>query len=164
MCIYCQVFGCRTKIASLKNSPMARTTCCLPNIISSLSRNSSFGFFPFGFQESSLAPKLFDTSFDDRHMLVFSKHSINFTWEKSSFHVHISLDSMVLIFLKNFLMCTIFKVFIEFVTILLLSYVSVFWPQGTCDLSFLTRNWTCTPGIGRQSLNHCTREVPVIFI
>ena len=72
--------------------------------------------------------------------LVFSKHSINFTWEKSSFHVHISLDSMVLIFLKNFLMCTIFKVFIEFVTILLLSYVSVFWPQGTCDLSFLTRN------------------------
>ena len=41
-----------------------------------------------------------------------------------------------------FFMWTIFKVFIEFVTILLLSYVLVFWPQFMWDLSFLTRNWT----------------------
>ena len=32
-------------------------------------------------------------------------------------------------------MWTIFKVFVEFVTILLLYYVLVFWPQGTGDLS-----------------------------
>ena len=56
---------------------------------------------------------------------------------------------------------TIFKVFIEFVTILLLFYVLVFWPQGMWDLSSLTRNWTRTPFIGRRSLNHWSaREVP----
>ena len=39
-------------------------------------------------------------------------------------------------FFKNFfLMWTIFKVFIEFVTILLLFYVLVFWPRGMWDLS-----------------------------
>ena len=50
-----------------------------------------------------------------------------------------------------------FKVFIEFVTILLLFYVWVFWPQGTWGLSSLTRDPTCTPCV----LNHwTTREVP----
>ena len=39
-----------------------------------------------------------------------------------------------------FLVWTIFKVFIEFVAILLLVYVLVFWPQGMWDLSFPTRN------------------------
>ena len=39
-----------------------------------------------------------------------------------------------------FLVWTIFKVFIEFVAILLLFYVLVFWPQGMWDLSFPTRN------------------------
>ena len=34
-----------------------------------------------------------------------------------------------------FLMCTIIKVFIEFVTILLLIYVLVFWPRAMWDLS-----------------------------
>ena len=35
-----------------------------------------------------------------------------------------------------------------------------FWPRGMWDLSFLTRYWTHTPCIGRQSLNHwTTREV-----
>ena len=38
------------------------------------------------------------------------------------------------------LMCTIFKVFTEFVTILLLFYVLVFWPQGMWDLSSPTRD------------------------
>ena len=32
------------------------------------------------------------------------------------------------------------KAFIEFVTILLLFYVLVFWPQGTWDLHFPTRD------------------------
>ena len=37
-------------------------------------------------------------------------------------------------------MWTIFKVFIEFVTVLLLFYVLVFWLQGMCDLNSLTRD------------------------
>ena len=54
----------------------------------------------------------------------------------------------------------IFKVFIEFLTILLLLYFVFFWPQGLWDLSSPTRDWTCTPGIGRWSLNlWTTREV-----
>ena len=62
-------------------------------------------------------------------------------------------------------MWTIFKVFIEFVTILLLFYVLVLWPRGMWDLSSLTRDWTRTPCIGRQSPNHWTaREVPIFYI
>ena len=38
-------------------------------------------------------------------------------------------------FLKDFLIWTIFKVLIEFATILLLFYVLVFWTQGMWDLS-----------------------------
>ena len=37
-------------------------------------------------------------------------------------------------------MWTIFKVFIEFVTILFLFYILVFWPQVMWDLSTLTRD------------------------
>ena len=44
---------------------------------------------------------------------------------------------------------SILKVFIEFVTILLLLYVLIFWPQGMWDLSSLTRDQTHTPCIGR---------------
>ena len=50
-----------------------------------------------------------------------------------------------------FLIRTIFKVFIESVTILLLYFV--FWPGGMWDLNSLTRSGTC---IGRRSLNHWT--------
>ena len=49
-------------------------------------------------------------------------------------------------------MWTIFKVFIEFVTILLLFYVLVLWPRGMWDLSSLTRDRTRTPCVGRWSL------------
>ena len=35
-----------------------------------------------------------------------------------------------------------------------LSYVLAFWPQSMGDLSSLIRDWTCTPCIGRQCLNH----------
>ena len=48
----------------------------------------------------------------------------------------------------------LFKVFIEFVTTLLLLYGSVFWPQGMWDLRSPTRNQTRTPCIGRISPNH----------
>ena len=58
-------------------------------------------------------------------------------------------------------MWTILKVFTEFVTILLLFYVLVFWLRGMWDLSSLTRDRTWTLCIGSQSLNHwTTREVP----
>ena len=74
---------------------------------------------------------------------------------------HLSKFCLGLFFLR-FLVWTNFKVFIEFVTILLLFYVFVFWPWGMWDLSSPTRDWTHTPCIGRQSLNHWTaREVPV---
>ena len=59
------------------------------------------------------------------------------------------------IFFLLFLMRTIFKVFVEFVTILLLFYVLVFWPGDPWDLIFLTRDPTRTSRIGR-SLNHWT--------
>ena len=60
-------------------------------------------------------------------------------------------------------MWTILKVFFEFVKILLLFYVFVLWPQGIWDLGSPTNNWTCTPCIRRQSLNHWTpREDPVL--
>ena len=61
---------------------------------------------------------------------------------------------------------TIFKVFIEFVTISLLFYflfVCLFvWLQDKWDLSSLTTELICTPCFGRWSLNHWTDgEVPV---
>ena len=52
-------------------------------------------------------------------------------------------------------MWTIFKVFIEFVTIMLLFHVLDFWPQGTWDLSPLTRMEPAPsrPRTGRWGLN-----------
>ena len=59
-------------------------------------------------------------------------------------------------------MWTVFKVFIEFVTTVLLFYVLSFLPRGMWDLSSLTRGCTCTHCVGRLSLNHWTaREVPL---
>ena len=67
----------------------------------------------------------------------------------------------ILFSLFFFLMWTVFKVFIEFVTILLASRFG-FWPRGMWDLSSPTRDGTLTPCIGRRSLNHwTTREVPI---
>ena len=56
-----------------------------------------------------------------------------------------------------FLMWTIFKVFIKFVTILLLLLMFCFFgPEASGILSFLIRDRARTPFIGRQSLNHWT--------
>ena len=69
------------------------------------------------------------------------------------------------LFFQIFFMWTIFKVFIEFVIVMLLFYVLIFWQQGVQDLSSLTRNQTSTPCIGRRRLNHWTsKEVPSSFI
>ena len=61
-----------------------------------------------------------------------------------------------------FFTATIFKVFIEFITISPLFYVLVIWPQDMWDLSSrLMWNRTCIPCFGRQRLNHWTaKEVP----
>ena len=67
-----------------------------------------------------------------------------------------SLLMCLFFFFKIFWMGTIFKVFIEFVTVLLLFYVLVFWPRGMWDLSSLIRDRTHTPCIGRRSPNHWT--------
>jgi len=68
-----------------------------------------------------------------------------------------------LFFSLFFLMWTIFQVFIEFVTILLLFYVLVFWPQGMWDPSSPTRDQTHTPCTG--SFNHwVAREVSCLVI
>ena len=47
-------------------------------------------------------------------------------------HALIILTHIILFFKLYFLVCDVdhFKVFIEFVTILLLFYVLTFWPQG----------------------------------
>ena len=58
-------------------------------------------------------------------------------------------------------MWTIFKVFIEFVTILLLFHVLVFWQQGVWDLSSPTRDRNRTLCTGRWMLNPWNaRDVP----
>ena len=66
-------------------------------------------------------------------------------------------------FYKFFLLWTTLKIFIEFVTILLPFSALVFWPWGMWDLSSPTKDWSCTPCLERQSLNHwTTRKAPLI--
>ena len=68
---------------------------------------------------------------------------------------------MIFVEIFVFWLWTIFKVFIESVTILLLFCVSVFWLHGLWDLSSGTRDTTPTRCIGRRSHNHWTAsEVP----
>ena len=57
-------------------------------------------------------------------------------------------------------MLTIFKDFIEFVTLLLLFYdfFSFFWRRGMWGLRWMTRDRTHTLCIERLSLNHWTRR------
>ena len=58
----------------------------------------------------------------------------------------------------------LFKVFSEFVTILLLFSVLVPCPRGMWNPSSLTRDQTCTPCTGKRSRNHwTTREVPCLI-
>ena len=52
-------------------------------------------------------------------------------------------------FYKYFLIWTVFKVFIEFVTVLLLCHVLVFGPGAMWNLSSLLRDGICAPCTGR---------------
>ena len=56
--------------------------------------------------------------------------------------MRVVLGVVLLLLFKDFLMWTILMVFTEFVTILLLFSVLVFWPGGIWDLSSLTRDRT----------------------
>ena len=88
------------------------------------------------------------------------RHSDHSAWTLK-FIVSLSVTSP---FFFLFLLWTILKVFIEFVTIFFLFQVLVFWPWGMWDFSSLTRDWTRNPCTGRRSLNHWTvREVPLLF-
>ena len=68
-----------------------------------------------------------------------------------------------LFFFKISFLCGPFlKSFIEFVAILHLFYLLVFWPQGCWELTSLTRYRTPPPQhIGRWSLNWAAKEVLV---
>ena len=92
----------------------------------------------------------------------FSLEEIRFPWNLSDFSAKKAFLFFIYnFFLRIFLMWIIFKSFIEWVTILLLFYVLVFWPRGVWNLSSRTRDGTHTSWIERQSLNHwTTREVP----
>ena len=66
-------------------------------------------------------------------------------------------------------MWSFLKVFIEFVAILLLLFVLVFWPGGMWDLRSPTRDQTCAPCIGRPSpILRTARGIPpyswVVFV
>ena len=63
------------------------------------------------------------------------------------------LSFPIFIFLIFFLMWTIFKVFIEFITMLLLSYLLMFWPEDMWGLNSQIRDQTRTPCTG--SLGFC---------
>ena len=59
-------------------------------------------------------------------------------------------------------MWTIFKVFIEFVTVLLLFCVLTFWLQGMWDLNSPTRDQTCTPPALKDQV--LTIRLPEVFL
>ena len=79
-------------------------------------------------------------------------HSHTHTFTHTLTHTHVRF------FFKVFLTWTIFKVFIGFVTVLLLLFILWFFGLKACGIPVPR---TCTPCIGRRSLNHWTiREVP----
>ena len=59
-------------------------------------------------------------------------------------------------------MWTIFKVFIEFVTVLLLFCVLTFWLQGMWDLNSPPRDQTCTPPALKDQV--LTIRLPEVFL
>ena len=78
------------------------------------------------------------------------------------FHIFIMVSALHIHYLKYFFDMGYFKVFIEFVTILLLFYVLVFWLRGMWGLSSSTKNRPCTLTHWKaKSFNHwITREIP----
>ena len=88
---------------------------------------------------------------------AFQKRSLRFpsmSIEQKEFQRKVTLGqrNTGLFFFFFFLMWIIFKIFIAFVTIVFLFCVLVCWPQGTWELSSLTRDQTCTPALDDQVL------------
>ena len=72
--------------------------------------------------------------------------------------------SSSIFFFKIFFLCGHFKS-LYWICNNILFYVLVFWPEAMWDLSFLTRDQTCTHCIGGWSLNHWVIwEVPLLFL
>ena len=101
----------------------------------------------------------------DTTILTPSQHEVKGAWRAIRQLIYYFFSSQIWFFfscLEFFGMWSIFKVFIEFVAILLLFYALVFWSRNMWGLNFPIRDWTLTPCIGRWSLNHwTTREVPI---
>ena len=74
-------------------------------------------------------------------LLLIFLFSYSFEWD----------FTLILLFVKTFFMWTTLKVFIEFVTILFLFYVLIFWTWAMWDLSSPTRDGTFASCSGRQS-------------
>ena len=75
------------------------------------------------------------------------------------------MDQMIALFSEIFLMWTVFKVFIELVTILLLFYVLIFWLRSRRNPSSQTRDRSHTPCPGKGYRNHWpVRDVPVVVL
>ena len=70
-------------------------------------------------------------------------------------HMYLTISpvtrAILFLFFKGFFNADHFRVFIKFVTILLLFYALVFSPWGLWGLSSLTRDWNHAPCIGSQS-------------
>ena len=100
------------------------------------------------------------TNCDKFHREKWQAKETGVTYKYDFWHQHFRMSRIIPgfeewdFFFLVFLMWTIFEVFIEVVTILLLFYVLLFWLWGTWDLSSPTRDQTHTPCIGRRSLNH----------
>ena len=97
---------------------------------------------------------------DDRNFdfLVVS----SFTFRTLLRHLFFYLCVHEVLFFKGFFWCgPFFKVFIEFVIILLLFYVLSFWPWGMWDLSSLTRSKPTLPALEGEILTLDCLEVPM---
>ena len=111
-----------------------------------------------------LSPGIFPTQESNRSLLhcrrILLFNLIQYTGDIQLFHEKGSDAGAY--FFKGFffnLMWTILKVFTEFVVVLLLFYVLVFWPRGVWYLSSPSGDGTHAACIGRRSLNHrTTRE------
>ena len=85
-------------------------------------------------------------------------------WTELIDKMHKSVSSVLPLVLKDlYFFIFLNKVFIEFVAVLLLLHLFVFWPQGMWDPSSPTRDWTCMPCLGKWNLEHwTTRKSPKI--
>ena len=73
------------------------------------------------------------------------------------------LSILLTYFLKRLLMWTVFRVFIDSITALLLFYILIFWPWVLWGLSSPIGDQTSTPCIGRWSLNDWTTGKVLAF-